>query len=209
MGTDPCSDLRYAPIEWKCHPAKKRSRSAGSRRSKCCPVDRNSREPTVTIQPKALLLLDGIPLLQEPRRPRFRPESGSDESIEADELRSRFAELLLKEKNPGFMTVYLTALDHIEHETSPFSKESLALLERLDAVVGGLRQEAEARGSAVICIVSDHGFAKTDKELNLNAALRQAGLIQLNPDGFGEVMARFGLAGRRFCGDHVEGTRGR
>jgi hypothetical protein len=56
---------------------------------------------------------------------------------------------------------------------------------------------------------SDHGFAKTDKELNLNAALRQAGLIQLNPDGFGEVMARFGLAGRRFGGDHVEGTRGR
>jgi len=108
---------------------------------------------------------------------------GSDESIEADEMRARFAELLLSEKNPGFMTVYLTALDHIEHETSPFSKESLAVLERLDTVIGNLRQDAEARGPAVVCVVSDHGFAKTDKELNLNSALRQAGLIELNPDG--------------------------
>jgi len=108
---------------------------------------------------------------------------GSDESIEADETRARFAELLLREKNPGFMTVYLTALDHIEHETAPFSKESLAVLERLDTVIGDLRHAAEARGPAVVCLVSDHGFAKTDKELNLNSALRQAGLIELNPDG--------------------------
>ena len=108
---------------------------------------------------------------------------GSDESIEADEQRAGFAELLLREKNPGFMTVYLTALDHIEHETAPFSRESLAVLERLDTVVGRLRQDAEARGPAVICVVSDHGFAKTDKELNLNSALREAGLIELNRDG--------------------------
>lgn len=108
---------------------------------------------------------------------------GSDESIEADELRARFAELLLQEKNPGFMTVYLTALDHIEHETAPFSTESLVVLERLDTVVGRLRQDAEAHGPAVVCVVSDHGFAKTDKELNLNSALRQAGFIELNPDG--------------------------
>ena len=108
---------------------------------------------------------------------------GSDESIDADELRARFANLLLEEKKPAFMTVYLTALDHIEHETGPFSKESLAVLERLDAVVGTLRQTAEGHGPAVICVVSDHGFAKTDKELNLNSTLRQAGLIELNPDG--------------------------
>jgi predicted AlkP superfamily pyrophosphatase or phosphodiesterase len=90
---------------------------------------------------------------------------------------------LLREKNPGFMTVYLTALDHIEHETAPFSNESLAVLERLDTVVGNLRKAAESRGPAVVCVVSDHGFARTDKELNLNAALRQAGLIEVNPDG--------------------------
>jgi predicted AlkP superfamily pyrophosphatase or phosphodiesterase len=108
---------------------------------------------------------------------------GSDESIEADEMRARFAEVLLREKNPGFMTVYLTALDHIEHETAPFSEESQAVLERLDTVVGNLRKDAESRGPAVVCVVSDHGFAKTDKELNLNSALRQGGLIELNPDG--------------------------
>src|SRR5207247_2103536 len=81
------------------------------------------------------------------------------------------------------MTVYLTALDHTEHASGPFSKESLAVLERLDAVVGQLRQTAEEQGPAVVCVVSDHGFAKTDKDLNLNSALRQAGLIELGPDG--------------------------
>jgi len=108
---------------------------------------------------------------------------GSDESIEADELRARFANLLLQEKKPAFMTFYLTALDHIEHETGPFSKESSIVLERLDTVVGKLRHTAEGEGPAVICVVSDHGFAKTDKELNLNSALRKAGLIDLNPHG--------------------------
>src|SRR5207249_727352 len=80
----------------------------------------------------------------------------SDESIEADELRARFADWLLQEKKPAFMTAYFTALDYIEHESGPFSKESSAVLERLDAVVGKLRQTAEGLGPAVICLVSDH-----------------------------------------------------
>ena len=108
---------------------------------------------------------------------------GSDESLEADELRARFANALLGEKKLAFMTVYLTALGHTEHASGPFSKESLAVLERLDAVVGQLRQTAEEQGPVVVCVVSDHGFAKTDKDLNLNSALRQAGLIELGPDG--------------------------
>lgn len=95
----------------------------------------------------------------------------------------RFANALLGEKKLAFMTVYLTALDHTEHASGPFGKESLAVLERLDAVVGQLRQTAEEQGPVVVCVVSDHGFAKTDKDLNLNSALRQAGLIELGPDG--------------------------
>jgi hypothetical protein len=77
------------------------------------------------------------------------------------------------------VTLHLISLDHTEHTTGPFSAESLAALERLDAVVGTLRTAAEtaAPGRAYVAIVSDHGFGATTMQLNLNVELRAAGLI--------------------------------
>ncbi len=53
------------------------------------------------------------------------------------------------------------------------------MLERLDAVIGKLRETAErlAPGRAWVAIVSDHGFARADTQLNLFHAFRSAGLI--------------------------------
>ena len=61
------------------------------------------------------------------------------------------------------------------------------MLERLDAVVGALRAAAERSrpGRAVVAIVSDHGFARTDAQLNLFAGFRDAGLITI--DGKGRI----------------------
>ena len=101
---------------------------------------------------------------------------------EADELRGRYAARLLERKRPHLLTLHLLALDHIQHETGPFSPESIAVLERLDAVVGKLRETAErlAPGRAWIAVVSDHGFAKTDAQLNLLSAFRAAGLFTVD-----------------------------
>ena len=61
------------------------------------------------------------------------------------------------------------------------------MLERLDTVVGTLRDPAErlAPGGADVAIVSDHGFARTDAQLNLYPAFRDAGLF--SDDGKGRV----------------------
>ena len=61
------------------------------------------------------------------------------------------------------------------------------MLERLDAVIGALRDTAErvAPGRAVLAIVSDHGFARTDAQLNLFPAFRDAGLF--SDDGKGRI----------------------
>jgi predicted AlkP superfamily pyrophosphatase or phosphodiesterase len=111
--------------------------------------------------------------------------SGLDASIEADETRARFAERLLETHAPGVLALHLIALDHIEHETGPFTPQSTAVVERIDAVIGRFRATAEriAPGRAHVCVVSDHGFAATHHKLNLFVAFRRAGLLTVNAKG--------------------------
>jgi len=110
---------------------------------------------------------------------------GIDSSIEADERRSRYAQWILEKKRPALLTLHLIALDHIEHDTGPFSPEAIAILERLDAAIGNVRQTAEqlAPGRAYVAVVSDHGFAKTDAQLNLFPLFRQAKLFTTDDKG--------------------------
>jgi predicted AlkP superfamily pyrophosphatase or phosphodiesterase len=83
------------------------------------------------------------------------------------------------------LTLHLTALDHMEHEAQPFSQEAIAVLEKLDAVIGKVREEAEqlAPGRAYVAVVSDHGFASYDQQLNLFAAFREAKLFSADEKG--------------------------
>jgi predicted AlkP superfamily pyrophosphatase or phosphodiesterase len=92
---------------------------------------------------------------------------------------------LLEKKRPALLTVYLSGLDTEEHASGPFSQQSNEVLERLDTVVGDLRAAAEkaAPGRATVCVVSDHGFAAIQHDVNLYGAFREAGLFTLSSDG--------------------------
>ncbi len=106
---------------------------------------------------------------------------GIDESVEGDEIRARFAEKLMAEDAPGFATVYLTGLDHVQHEHGPDTAEAHAALERIDAAVGRLVGAArKAQPGLVVVIVSDHGFAPVSHDVNLIAPFVQAGLIHID-----------------------------
>ena len=111
--------------------------------------------------------------------------AGINASIETDELRGKYAEWILEKKRPALLTIHLIALDHIEHETGVFSPEDMASLERIDTVIGNVRETAErtAPGRTYIAIVSDHGFAKTDAQLNLFPLFRQAKLFTTDDKG--------------------------
>lgn len=109
---------------------------------------------------------------------------GIDESIVGDENRSLFAEALIREEKPDFMTVYFTALDHEQHEKGPDTAEAHRILERIDTIVGRLVDaQLKADPDAVIAIASDHGFAATSTEINLYRAFIDAGLIKLDSAG--------------------------
>jgi predicted AlkP superfamily pyrophosphatase or phosphodiesterase len=107
---------------------------------------------------------------------------GIDTSIEADEARGKYVVWILANMRPGLMTVHLSSLDHTEHETQPFSAESIGVLERLDDVIGKIREAAErvAPGHTFFAVVSDHGFANYDQQLNLFVAFREAKLFSTN-----------------------------
>jgi predicted AlkP superfamily pyrophosphatase or phosphodiesterase len=107
---------------------------------------------------------------------------GIDETITGDETRAKFAARLIELKRPAFTTIYLTALDHEQHATGPFSPESIATLERIDTALGGVLDSIKRTygESAVVCVVSDHGFVRTDKSFNLAVAFRKEGLIEID-----------------------------
>jgi predicted AlkP superfamily pyrophosphatase or phosphodiesterase len=124
-------------------------------------------------------------LLLEARTELGEYRGGIDTSAEADESRGRFTEWILEKKHPGLLTLHLSSLDHIEHETGPFSPESITVLESIDATIGKIRATAErlAPGRAYVAVVSDHGFVRTESQLNLFPLFRDAKLITVNEKG--------------------------
>jgi predicted AlkP superfamily pyrophosphatase or phosphodiesterase len=104
-------------------------------------------------------------------------------TVEYDARRAAFNAFVIEKKQPRLHFAYLSGLDEEEHASGPSSESAKAVLERIDSLVGQIRAAAEKGGNAVVAVVSDHGFERTDKELHLNAALRAAGLITVGAGG--------------------------
>jgi predicted AlkP superfamily pyrophosphatase or phosphodiesterase len=103
------------------------------------------------------------------------------EAIPADWARTKYAADIVRTKHARFLTVHLGALDHVQHDSAPFSPEALAALEEIDKMVGMLKDAMKAEtGDAATCIVSDHGFTRVDHVLSLRVAFADAGLITPN-----------------------------
>lgn len=109
---------------------------------------------------------------------------GKDETLPADKLRAGFAQSLIRHHQPGFLTVYLTALDHQQHLTGPGSPEAHQTLEAIDSMVGEIIAiERQFHPDAVVAVVSDHGFAPVDTAINLYRPFIDAGLITIDAAG--------------------------
>ena len=109
---------------------------------------------------------------------------GIDESMAGDENRARFVIRLLEREKPDIMWAYFTALDHEQHETAPFSKSAIGILEKIDGIVGQVVQAARraSGGKATIVVVSDHGHALASRELSLGVVFRREGWIKYASD---------------------------
>ncbi len=134
---------------------------------------------------KLLRALSTPGLLKEATAEIGEYRGGIDTSGEGDEVRGKYAVWILQKKRPGLLVLHLTALDHTEHETGAFSAESVAILERLDTVIGKVWEAAEsiAPKRTYFAVVSDHGFANYDQQLNLFPAFRLEGLFTADDKG--------------------------
>jgi len=109
---------------------------------------------------------------------------GKDETLAGDTLRAGFAQSLIRHHQPGFLTVYLTALDHQQHLTGPGSPEAHRTLEAIDGLVGEvIAIERQFHPDADIAVVSDHGFAPIDTAINLYRPFIDAGLVTIDAGG--------------------------
>jgi len=134
---------------------------------------------------KLLRVVSTPGLLAEAKAAVGEYRGGIDATPESDEVRGKYAVWILEKKRPGLLTLHLLALDHIQHETQPFSPKAMAVLEQLDAVIGKVREAAEraAPGHAFVAVVSDHGFTKYEQQLNFFPAFRKANLFSVDDKG--------------------------
>jgi predicted AlkP superfamily pyrophosphatase or phosphodiesterase len=106
--------------------------------------------------------------------------------LATDKAFAQAAIYAIANQHARFVTLHLSTLDHEEHAHAPFSPQACQTMAELDRQVGLVEAAAiAANPDAVVAVVSDHGFARTDYRVNLQVPLIQAGLITLGPSSSG------------------------
>ena len=108
----------------------------------------------------------------------------NDNSLDGDAIKTRYAIEILSRHHPG---VHDRAPERVSTMRSirfgPFSAAANADLESLDVMLAQLAQAARAADrSAIVLVVSDHGFTAVTQRLNLAVPFVQAGLITIAED---------------------------
>jgi predicted AlkP superfamily pyrophosphatase or phosphodiesterase len=111
-----------------------------------------------------------------------------DTTPDADTAKARAAGAIYALRKPRFFTLHLSSLDEEQHLYGPGSPEAHAALAWIDTDVAGVVAAARAvEPDLIVVVVSDHGFAPVEHDVNLISAFVQAGLMTL--DAAGKVTA--------------------
>ncbi len=147
-----------------------------------------SADPSAATNPADRLLLSALArpdtLIQQLEPAAGPYMMGNDTSVAGDEMKTRYALELLRKFKPAFMTLHLSSLDDAQHAHAPFSPEADQTLEAIDGMVARLAAAVVSNDpSAVLVVVSDHGFMNISHLVNLYIPFLEAGLVQatVNP----------------------------
>lgn len=86
------------------------------------------------------------------------------------------AAYLHKKYHPDLTLIHLSNVDHVQHETGAFSKETKDAVKRMDALLGELTQSVDLKSTCLL-IVGDHGHADFSKTVHINNLFRDQGWI--------------------------------
>ena len=91
-----------------------------------------------------------------------------------DRTRTLAAVFLLKYERPDLLLLHLIDLDAEAHENGPFTREANAVLEYTDELIGQMLQAAPPE--TVVAVVSDHGFERADRVVDVNLLMARDGV---------------------------------
>jgi predicted AlkP superfamily pyrophosphatase or phosphodiesterase len=113
---------------------------------------------------------------------------------------ARCAAEIIKQDRPELMLVYLPHLDYDLQRFGPSGCEVARLVGELDRACGVILDAALLR-DARVWIVSEYGHCDVSRPIPLNRVLRQAGLLNVRPGPFGEMLDTFASRAFAVC-DH-------
>jgi predicted AlkP superfamily pyrophosphatase or phosphodiesterase len=122
----------------------------------------------------------------------------------ADIVSSRWiaecARLVLERKHPSLTLVYLPHLDYDHQRFGPDDPRSRAALRAVDALVADLAGSARRLGAHVL-VVSEYGIRPVGRPVDINRALRRAGLLAVQ-DALGRELLDAGASRAFAVADH-------
>src|SRR5438132_298510 len=113
---------------------------------------------------------------------------------------ARCAAEVLREQPPDLTLVYLPHLDYDPQRFGPAGCDMSRLVTELDDAAAPLLDVARDIGARV-WVVSEYGHVQVSRPIELNRALRQAGLLTVRPGPFGEMLDTFTSRAFAVC-DH-------
>ena len=107
-------------------------------------------------------------------------------SYHLDNFIAKSAAYALRRKRPNLMLVHFLDLDQQRHHHGFLSPEAKQTLQDQDSRIGNIIRAAKQAGifeRTSFIILGDHGHMDVTHKINLNVALREAGLLTLNGNG--------------------------
>jgi len=104
----------------------------------------------------------------------------------ADEAQFAIATYLVTHEHPDLVMLHAWALDDAQHDHGPWSPEAKAAIENADRLIGKLVATLEAQPEwqhTTFVVLSDHGFAPIEHEVEPNVVFARHHLIELDKDG--------------------------
>jgi len=97
-----------------------------------------------------------------------------------DRVRALGTIYLLKYEKPDLILLHLVDHDSEAHETGPFSRQAIAMIEYQDELLGQIL--AAAPKNMVVAVVSDHGFERVDRMVKVNGKVEGGGTLITTQD---------------------------
>ncbi|MDR2676171.1 MAG: ectonucleotide pyrophosphatase/phosphodiesterase [Opitutaceae bacterium] len=105
---------------------------------------------------------------------------GAEGKTEWDRLHTQVALHVLEAHSPNLLLLHLDAVDAHQHQTGRDSAAAYESCATADRMLGQIVEAVEKSGRGertTLFVVSDHGFRSYQKQININMALRDAGLV--------------------------------